>query len=221
MVRAAWVRGRRLDSTDVIDARFGHVNLIARDWRALADWYSGCLAASSFRRSGITPARISRRAPACGTRPSAAPISGCPAMARAARRSRSTSSRRCRMGCRLPRTVRVPAHRVRRAVRRRCSVGRPRGRRRGRGIGGDAGDGRRTIRDVGLRDRSRRQHRRAPVLVRRAAGRGHRMTIPLRPGSCPARSAPSSSGSARAGPRTRCALRQGFGDFAGYPRPGR
>ena len=39
MVRGAWVRGRQTGGTVVIDARFGHVNLVARDWRALADFY--------------------------------------------------------------------------------------------------------------------------------------------------------------------------------------
>ena len=43
MVRGAWVRGRLLEGRIVIDARFGHVNVIARDWRRLADFYTRVL----------------------------------------------------------------------------------------------------------------------------------------------------------------------------------
>ena len=100
----------------MIEARFGHVNLIARDWRALADFYTrmlGCEFVPPERdyRATTSPPGPASRAPPCAAR-----ISGCPGTARPARPSRSTSSSRCPTASRRREPAGLPAHRVRRAV---------------------------------------------------------------------------------------------------------
>ena len=93
MVRAAWVRGRQLEGTVVIDARFGHVNVIARDWRSLATFYT-----EVFGCTFVPPERdISGPVLERGTGIPGAALTGAhlrlPGSATTVRRSRSTSSR--------------------------------------------------------------------------------------------------------------------------------
>jgi hypothetical protein len=74
----------------VIEARFGHVNLVAADWRMLADFYQRSSAASSCRPSATSAARSSRPGRASRARRSAVPTCACRDSARAGRRSRSS-----------------------------------------------------------------------------------------------------------------------------------
>ena len=78
----------------MIAARFGHVNVIARDWRLLADFYQrvlGCAFVPPERdiRGPVLVAGTGVPEPRCVARTCA-----CPGLVRTARRSRSTSTTR-------------------------------------------------------------------------------------------------------------------------------
>ncbi len=167
----------------MIDARFGHVNVIARDWQRLADFYK-----EVFGMEVVPPLRDYRG-------PDLEAGTGIPGAA-----LRGAHVRLPGLGAEGP-TLEIYQYEsgpegITPAVNRpgfqhiafvgARRPGRSRGRfrrrrRRGR-CGRHANDRRRPARDLDLRHGPGGEHPRAPVLV----GAGHRMTMPLPPGSRPA-----------------------------------
>ena len=149
----------------IAGAKYGHTNLIAKDWRALSRFYQehfGCTPVPPERDfkgpdlergTGIPGAEL--RGCTCGCRPWRGR-----ADPRDLQLQRPQGQAR-----RRGQPARNRAHRVRGRRRALRARGRARRWRPTRGGSGHADDGDRLAGDVGVRDRSRRECDRAPVLV--------------------------------------------------------